>query len=632
MDILKGSLEEISRPASSARSRPGSRASNMLVQDRLRVSVACLGSLEVLTAESGGSQDRSSDLEDLLCPPGSSADFSGDELSCESEGANPISTQKTEPPKRQLHLLSEEKVSCILQGVQNPSSNTEHNSSSADSQDNDEIKGSGSSKPDGSDEENKDPRLQEAIQKMKKLDKILASKVSREREIKKQGKELRIQLWEELQSTKHEGLSESHDELENTRRFLSLTPTYASAAIEDVHFVPLFDTQIPAEEYKSDFSQTEEDDQSESTNTSKTSRDTDQTDQSANRQRGVNKSKKKQDFVKKNIELAKDAGNAVLMTDDEKRRLAELLKDIGEDGSTNLPSDEGNPSQWAVSLTPGEGYTPEPSELHHLTEIDSKLQALLSAEDYSALHSPYSSCRQLQECLASSDNKETLPGEKVLLDTKESRGYETRLREIEQQLGHLDTELQSALERPSLTENQLKSLLEECMQAQNRTGSVSLTEDPSTRPQSSASSVSCLVVPATPSTVHSTPRLVSATPSTVHSTPRLSDSMLSLLLEEAGWSRTSTAREGEQNGERGAEHLQDGSSLSEKLLTELDGKEAGSAAADGSYMAQALRRTGVKRPPFLDDPSYTSSDSVDRPTDEADISAETGAETEEGPV
>ncbi|MGH0128130.1 UNVERIFIED_CONTAM: hypothetical protein FKN15_011180 [Acipenser sinensis] len=266
MDILKGSLEEISRPASSARSRPGSRACNISVQDRLRVSAACSGSLEVLTAESGGSQDRSSDLEDLLCPPGSSADFSGDELSCESEGANPISAQKTEPPKRQLHLLSEEKVSCILQGVQNPSSNT------------------GSSKPDGSDEENKDPRLQEAIQKMKKLDKILASKVSREREIKKQGKELRIQLWEELQSTKHEGLSESHDELENTRRFLSLTPTYASAAIEDVHFVPLFDTQIPAEEYKRDFSQTEE--------------------------------------------------------DDEKRRLAELLKDIGEDGSTNLPSDE----------------------------------------------------------------------------------------------------------------------------------------------------------------------------------------------------------------------------------------------------------------------------------------------------
>ncbi|RXM35767.1 Fibrous sheath-interacting protein 1 [Acipenser ruthenus] len=353
MDILKGSLEEISRPASSARSRPGSRASNMLVQDRLRVSVACSGSLEVLTAESGGSQDRSSDLEDLLCPPGSSADFSGDELSCESEGANPISTQKTEPPKRQLHLLSEEKVSCILQGVQNPSSNT------------------GSSKPDGSDEENKDPRLQEAIQKMKKLDKILASKVSREREIKKQGKELRIQLWEELQSTKHEGLSESHDELENTRRFLSLTPTYGKQALQNKKYEQCFQ-----------------------------------------------------------LTLAKDAGNAVLMTDDEKRRLAELLKDIGEDGSTSLPSDEppmdigtrhkcsiigtlllggprlagwlagrtfqGNPSQWAVSLTPGEGYTPEPSELHHLTEIDSKLQALLSAEDYSALHSPYSSCRQLQ--------------------------------------------------------------------------------------------------------------------------------------------------------------------------------------------------------------------------------------------
>ncbi|XP_041121130.1 fibrous sheath-interacting protein 1 isoform X2 [Polyodon spathula] len=455
MDILKGSLDEISRPASSGRSRPGSRASSTSVQDRLRVSAACIGSLEVLTSESGGPQDRSSDLEDLLCSPGSSVDFSWDELSCESEGADSTSTQKTESPKRQLHLLSEEKASSILQGVQNLSSNTEQNSSSADSEDNNEVKGNGSSKPDGSDEENKDPRLQEAIQKMKKLDKVLASKVSKEREIKKQGKELRIKLWEELQSTKHEGLLESHDELENTRRFLSLTPTYASAAIEDAHFVPLFDTQIPAEEYKRDYSQTEEvrSDQSESTNMSKTSRDTDQTDQSASRQRGVNKSKKKQDFVKKNIELAKDAGNAVLMTDDEKRRLAELLKDIGEDGSTNLPSDEGNPSQWAVSLTPGEGYTPEPSELHHLTEIDSKLQALLSAEDYSALHSPYSSCRQLQEYLADSDSKETLPGEKVLLDTKESRGHKTRLREIEQQLGHLDTELQSG--------NRLKPILQD---------------------------------------------------------------------------------------------------------------------------------------------------------------------------
>ncbi|MGH0148281.1 UNVERIFIED_CONTAM: hypothetical protein FKN15_014276 [Acipenser sinensis] len=284
MDILKGSLEEISRPASSARSRPGSRACNISVQDRLRVSAACSGSLEVLTAESGGSQDRSSDLEDLLCPPGSSADFSGDELSCESEGANPISAQKTEPPKRQLHLLSEEKVSCILQGVQNPSSNT------------------GSSKPDGSDEENKDPRLQEAIQKMKKLDKILASKVSREREIKKQGKELRIQLWEELQPLLP---------LKMCILYLYLTPKFLLKNIRGI---------------------------------------------SVRLRKGPHSKDGDPYTLIVSVcltictSLAKDAGNAVLMTDDEKRRLAELLKDIGEDGSTNLPSDE----VAVLRLSPGE--------------------------------------------------------------------------------------------------------------------------------------------------------------------------------------------------------------------------------------------------------------------------------------
>lgn len=34
---------------------------------------------------------------------------------------------------------------------------------------------------------------------------------------------------------------------------------------------------------------------------------------------------------------------------------------------------------------PGEGYIPDPMELHHLKEIDIKLQALLSDRDFSAI-------------------------------------------------------------------------------------------------------------------------------------------------------------------------------------------------------------------------------------------------------
>lgn len=50
-----------------------------------------------------------------------------------------------------------------------------------------------------SDEEDKDPELRKAIKKMKKLDQILALKVSAEREVKRKGRELHLRLWQELQ-------------------------------------------------------------------------------------------------------------------------------------------------------------------------------------------------------------------------------------------------------------------------------------------------------------------------------------------------------------------------------------------------------------------------------------------------
>lgn len=49
-----------------------------------------------------------------------------------------------------------------------------------------------------SEETDVDPQIQAAIKKMKKLDTILAKKHFKERAIKKQGKEIRAKLWEEL--------------------------------------------------------------------------------------------------------------------------------------------------------------------------------------------------------------------------------------------------------------------------------------------------------------------------------------------------------------------------------------------------------------------------------------------------
>lgn len=45
---------------------------------------------------------------------------------------------------------------------------------------------------------NKDPELQKAIMEMKELDRILATTISKEKEVKKQSRELHQRLWKEL--------------------------------------------------------------------------------------------------------------------------------------------------------------------------------------------------------------------------------------------------------------------------------------------------------------------------------------------------------------------------------------------------------------------------------------------------
>lgn len=52
---------------------------------------------------------------------------------------------------------------------------------------------------DVSDEENEDLELQKAIKKMKSLDRILAMKISNEKEVKKRSQELHLKLWQELE-------------------------------------------------------------------------------------------------------------------------------------------------------------------------------------------------------------------------------------------------------------------------------------------------------------------------------------------------------------------------------------------------------------------------------------------------
>uniref|UniRef100_H0VYB0 Fibrous sheath-interacting protein 1 n=1 Tax=Cavia porcellus TaxID=10141 RepID=H0VYB0_CAVPO len=176
MDIIKGNLDGISKPASSSRTRPGSRSSSV--------------SLEVLSPEPG---------------PCKVTKLNSGKEDC-SESSNPEERRDSKDNKGTEYSG---KIKLVKQGSDEDLDLVQHHII-----------------PEHSDEpksKESDSQLQDAIHKMNRLDKILAKKQYREKEIKKQGLERRIKLWEELKSAKISEALQSNEEMENTKKFLSLT-------------------------------------------------------------------------------------------------------------------------------------------------------------------------------------------------------------------------------------------------------------------------------------------------------------------------------------------------------------------------------------------------------------------------
>nr|XP_042697741.1 fibrous sheath-interacting protein 1 isoform X7 [Chrysemys picta bellii] len=471
MDITRGNLDEISRPASSSRAHPVSRALS--------------ASLEVLTPEP------------CLSKVSSPVDHKEDNSRNSSvEEDKDDDSEKHEMKKMRISpQTSEGEINCIFQQQIQNANERPANSTNLENTEEKDI----------------DPRIQEAIKKMNKLDKILAKKQSREREIKKQGREVRAKLWEELQ-------------------------------------------------------------------------------------------------------LAKDSGSQLVMLPEEKKRLVELLKDI-EDNGNELQGIEEDVSGW---LIPGEGYTPEPMEHHHLNEIDAKLQVVLSNGDFSASHS---SCSKVpsqiyQASLAYANRSlEAVPGEKALRDTHEQREQQNRLKEINQQLKNLEGNLPEEL--PCLSEGQLVTLLEECMQFPRTISNVTVPE--------LQESLSDGISPSCYATQDST---------------LLSRSTLSKLLDEARSVGMLTAQERagiedksiceSAESETGGYYLSKALAISHSSnhdsvaqIEEPDDLESSQEMenknnTEGYFMSRALSAKRLKKPSFLDELFYCISMNNELST-EADI-------------
>ncbi|XP_062475287.1 fibrous sheath-interacting protein 1 isoform X2 [Pezoporus occidentalis] len=598
MDIKRGSLDKIPRPASGSRAYPNCRSLNT--------------SMELPTAEPHlpkvdspvslpGSHQRGS-LEHC-CPEENKGD-NREKSDVKEVRTNQRTTVESTTVFLQKCILNHKELSGCISNSDSGDDCTEIKTLKFCEPSQGKLsnaKAANFSNLEYSEETDVDPQIQAAIKKMNELDTILAKKHFKEREVKKQGKEMRAKLWEELQSIR---TTESHEEIENTKLFLALISPWQdtagpSCAKEEERLTSVFHTQINPEGYDSHKPQCNQDYPSEL-----------EINEFLNEPEKMHV-KNKKDFIKKNVELAKDSGNH-FMLEEERKRLIELLKDT-EDG-IELEGPDDVSSGWQA---PGEGYIPDLMELHDLKEIDIKLQALLSHRDFSAISSSHSKLPSqiYQESLVYANRSlEAVPGEKVLRDSKERRDQQNRLKEIDLQLKSL--ERNRTEEQMGLSEEQLKTLLEECIQAQRTISNV-------TMPKSQESLSFGL-----------SPPCYTSQNSTLHSTSTLSkmlveDHIVGMLTaqEKTGLEDKSLCVNAESeipgcyiSKALVDRHLSKDSLAQTEEPADLEGlqKMEDKSITKGYFMSRAFNTKRLKKPSFLDEPLYSISTN-NEPSTEADI-------------
>ncbi|XP_026855998.2 fibrous sheath-interacting protein 1 isoform X2 [Electrophorus electricus] len=247
--------------------------------------------------------------------------------------------------------------------------------------------------------------------------------------------------------------SECSSDAENNWLYLELTTRTSKSSSEEEGFVPVFGTQVPDESSGLNFRVWNEGVREHTESSGFLEEDQEMRRGKQTDSRQVQKTKHRQDFVKKNIELAGGAGG-LMMTHKEKERLEEILNDESYDDPSAKPK-------------PGEGYQPDEAQLNQLFQIDARLQLLLPVEDFLFVQSPYAAHSSSQGGHFGSDGErggELMAGGKTPQELTEARDKGECLQDIQQQLQHLGHSQQAM----SLPEEQLRSLLMECEMAQSR--------------------------------------------------------------------------------------------------------------------------------------------------------------------
>ncbi|XP_062595458.1 uncharacterized protein LOC134256814 [Saccostrea cucullata] len=419
--------------------------------------------------------------------------------------------------------------------------------------------------------ENMEPKLKEAILKMRKLDRILAKKVKKEREVKRDRLLLERRIKEEIEAMNTERDGEYREEKNNTEKYLALTlpPRHnEGVSISETQGPDVFTTELN----ESDYPGLQRNQQQggatggSGAQNSQTGAQQDTNSEFGSEMSANTKKRKhrKKNFIKRNKELAKDAGSEVAMTDEEKIRVGELLKDL-DDLPEILEDEDGAESGYQMVVHPGEGFCPDPEEMRVLDGIDSRLKELLPPEEFEEVSARYSQNHHKKlftpvgfKNLSSFEHF----GERALLENKEQRDMQARLHRIEEELAKLHNPEELELETPdTLSGDQLNDLLDQCARslsrstlmgtdsrishrdAESRDTQRSAVSSRASLPESDADSMYLPADDTTPRSQRSARELLMENP------PKLSDEELQKLLSDAHFplkSRLSTLMEEEE--------------------------------------------------------------------------------------
>eukprot|EP00118_Oscarella_pearsei_P014989 m.131936 g.131936 ORF g.131936 m.131936 type:complete len:503 (+) comp38056_c0_seq3:43-1551(+) len=300
--------------------------------------------------------------------------------------------------------------------------------------------------------------LKKALAKIEKLDKILAERVKKEKELKQQRLDIekQIQLLEDQQLREHLERQKSYGRSKKETAKLAMQKNER----EEERPLPLQRQEL-VEIAESDCSTTETPVPSGTVTplfatqpgnlaSGRQSVTTDKDSEQAEDKR------KELDFIKRNIALAADAGSTVAMTAEEKKRLDELLFDIGAPDEAQVET-----SNTAVQVLTGEGYVPCEGDLKALESLNLQLNAFVPDGDWEERASVMAGG-------SSALTKEDHDGiEEIILPEKETDAN-ARLREIDRTLEELKAEADE--EASCLDTDQLQSLIAQCVKEQKKLG------------------------------------------------------------------------------------------------------------------------------------------------------------------